>query len=43
MSGEGYAYRAVDGDKWYKNSDRDAEKVLSSPYDRCKTAMAVRP
>ena len=43
MFGEGYAYREVDGTKWYKETDRGYDQINSKIYDRCDNARICLP
>lgn len=43
MFGEGYEYRSLDNDKWYKATDRGYEQIVNGLYKRCPTARICLP
>lgn len=43
MFGEGYMYRTLENDKWYKATDRGYEQIVGALYDRCPTARICLP
>ena len=43
MFGEGYLYRTVENDRWYKATDKGYEKINTRVYDTCKDARICLP
>ncbi len=43
MFGEGYMYRSVDDDRWYKPTDKGYEELNKRVYDKCATARICLP
>lgn len=43
MFGEGYLYRAVDSERWYKATDKGYETINMRVYEKCKTARICLP
>lgn len=43
MFGEGYAYRTIETDRWYKPTDRGYEALNRRVYEKCENARICRP
>lgn len=43
MFGEGYQYRTVENDQWYKVTDKGYEQITRGVYDRCPQARICQP
>eukprot|EP00752_Nemacystus_decipiens_P015030 g13386.t1 len=41
--GEGYLYRSLDNDRWFRDIDTGGQKIMQMPYDRCQNARVCTP
>ena len=43
LYGEGYEYRTVDNDRWYKLEEAGSQKIMQAPYEKCPTVQVCLP
>lgn len=43
MYGEGYLYRTLENDKWYKATDPGYDQIVRGLYERCPGARVCQP
>lgn len=43
MYGEGYFYRSIDSDRWYKATDKGYQTINNRVYEKCQNARPCLP